>query len=283
MTTTVYFNGAFIDKARVHISPDDRGFLLADGIYEVVRSYAGRLFEFDAHLARLRHGLRALRIDGVDLGDIERVFRHLIERNGLAAQDAMVYLQITRGAAPRVHAFPQPPVSPTLYVEAKPIVTRGDARVGIGVITVPDIRWARCDIKSIAILANCLANQRAQEAGAVEAIMVRDGVALEGSATSFFAIIDGEVRTAPASNYILRSVTRGVVLRLCAEAGIAARETSVFAHELPDADELFLAGTTSEVMPIVQLDGQPVGTGKPGPMTTRLAALFRELTDTLRD
>jgi len=276
MAPTVYFNGAFVSKDDVRISPDDRGFLFADGVYEVVRSYQGQIFSLDAHLGRLERGLRAIEIAGVDVAGLGSVFRELLTQNGLTG-DATVYLQITRGAAPRVHAFPDPLPPPTVYAEARTFAPKGDPAVGIPVITVPDVRWARCDIKTVALIPNCLANQRAREAGAVEAVFVRDGVALEGTASSFFAVIDGEVRTAPASNYILPSITRGVVLQVCREGGIAHRETPVFVQELPRAAELFMAGTTLEVMPVVQVDGRPVGNGRPGPVTTGLHAAFRKL------
>jgi D-alanine transaminase len=275
MTPIVYFNGTLMDKDQVRISPDDRGFLFADGVYEVVRSYAGRFFELDPHFRRLEEGLFALRIEGADIAALRGALPQLLERNGLGQADAAVYLQITRGAAPRIHSFPDPTPAPTVYAEAKAFHPKGDPVRGAAVVTVPDVRWARCDIKSVALLPNCLANQRAREAGALEAVFVRDGVALEASASSFFAVIGGEVRTAPKSNYILPSISRAVVLDLCARHGIPARETPVFLDQLPDADELFLAGTTLEVMPVVSVDGRPVADGKPGPVSRRLHDLFR--------
>ena len=271
----VYFNGAYTPKDQVRISPDDRGFLFADGLYEVTRAYGGRLFELDAHLRRLADGLAALDIQGVDAQAMGDVFRRLLRENGFAAADATVYLQVTRGAAPRTHWFPTTPVPPTVYAEAKPFTPRADPAVGIGVITTPDVRWARCDIKTVGLLPNCLANQRARAAGALEAVFVRDSVALEGTASSFFAVLDGEVRTAPLSNYILPSISRAVVLRLCDEGGLPHREVPVFVEQLSQASELFMAGTTLEVMPVVTVDGRPVGTGVPGPVATRLNAMFR--------
>jgi len=276
--TTVFLNGSFMSKDAARVSPDDRGFLFADGVYEVVRAYLGRFFQLEPHLRRLEHGLSALAIGGVTVGDLPGVFRELLDRNGLGSADATVYLQITRGAAPRVHAFPDPPVPPTVYAEPKPFKPRGDPAVGVSVITTPDIRWARCDIKTVALTANCLANQRAKEAGAIEAVFVRDGVAIEATASSFFAVVDGEVRTAPKSNYILPSISRQVVLDLCRDAGIPHRETPVFLHDLGRASELFLAGTTLEVMPIVKVDGKPVGDGKPGPVARKLSPLFQRET-----
>ncbi len=277
-TTTVYFCGEYLPLDDVRISPDDRGFLFADGVYEVIRSYAGRLFELEAHLARLAAGLDALRITGADIARLAHVSPELLERNGLSGEDALIYVQITRGVAPRTHAFPTPPVPPTVYARVMPFRPRGDPQHGVAVITVSDTRWSRCDIKSVALLPNCLANQLARDAGAHEAVFVRDGVAIEGTATSFFGVFDGEVRTAPASNYILPGITRRVVLDLCAAHEIPVQERPIFAHELPMAEELLLVGTTVEVMPIVRVDDRPVGAGVPGPMARRLLELFHAKT-----
>jgi D-alanine transaminase len=278
MSTTVYLSGAYLPKDKAHLSPDDRGFLFADGIYEVVRSYGGTLFGLEPHLNRMANGLAALRITGVDVAELATVCRELLERNELERADALVYLQITRGAAPRTHFFPDPPTSPTVYATTMRFQPKGDPALGVKVITAPDQRWTRCDIKSVALLPNCLAAQTAREAGASEALLVRDGVVLEGTHTSFFAVIDGVVRTAPLSNYILPSITRQAALDLCVRHGIPALPAPVFLHDLAAADELFLAGTTMEIMPIVEVDGHPVGSGAPGPVAGRLLALFGELT-----
>jgi D-alanine transaminase len=271
-----FFNGKYVRKKSVKISPDDRGFLFGDGVYEVVRSYGGRIFALDEHVQRLQRGLGELRIEGFEAGDFAAIAEKLLEDNDLAKKDALVYVQVTRGAAPRRHAFPTAPTTPTVYATATPFQPKGDPADGVRVITLPDNRWARCDIKTVNLLPNCLANQRAQEAGCTEAILVRDGVALEATASSLLAVFDGEVRTAPATNYILPSITRAVALELCRTAGIPQRETPVFLDELELADELFLAGTTMELMPIVMVDGQPVGDGRPGPIHGRLYELFRE-------
>jgi D-alanine transaminase len=277
-TGTAYFNGEFVPRDEVRISPDDRGFLFADGVYEVVRSYGGRLFCLDRHLARLTAGLAALRIDGVDSAALRGVCDELLRRNALGDGDALVYVQVTRGAAPRAHAFPTPPVRPTVYAAVTAFRPKGDPAHGLRVITVPDVRWARCDIKSVALLPNCLAQQRARDAGAQEAIFIRDGVAIEGASSNFFGVFEGVVHTAPASNYILPGVTRSVVLELCREHGLEACEGPVYESELSRAEELFLAGTTIEVMPVVSVDGRPVGSGRPGPVARRLLELFRART-----
>lgn len=271
---TVYFNGEYMPKASVHLSPDDRGFLFGDGVYEVVRSYGGRFFALDAHLQRMHNGLGELQIRGVDAAAFAEICKQLLERNDLSQDDALVYMQVTRGAAPRRHAFPNVPTQPTSYAVPSPFQPKGDVTKGVRVITAPDIRWTRCDIKSVNLLANCLANQRAQEAGATEAILVRDGVALEATASSFFGVFNGEVRTAPNSNYILPSITRQAVLDICREAGISAIEAPIHLTELGSADELFLAGTTLEIMPIIEVDGRVVGNGQPGPVQQRLYELF---------
>lgn len=270
-----YFNGSYVPKADIRLSPDDRGFLFADGVYEVVRGYGGRLFALEAHLGRLADGLAALRITGTDAMALAPVCEELIRRNRLDGQ-ALIYLQVTRGAAPRRHAFPEPAVPPTVYATPLPFRPRGDPERGIAAITAPDLRWTRCDIKSVALLPNVLAHQQAVEAGAQEAILVRDGVALEGTATSFFGVFGGAVRTAPRSNYILPSITRSITLELCAACGIPAEERPILVEDVARADELFLAGTTVEIMPIVRLDGRPVGPGRPGQVTRRLQRLFAE-------
>ena len=271
---TVYFNGEYMPKASVHLSPDDRGFLFGDGVYEVVRSYGGRFFALDAHFQRMHNGLCELQIRGVDAAAFAEICEQLLEKNDLGQDGALVYMQVTRGAAPRRHAFPEMPTTPTTYAVASPVQSKGDVSRGMKVITLPDVRWARCDIKTVNLLANCLANQRAREAGATEAILVRDGVAIEATAASFFGVFDGEVRTAPKTNYILPSITREATLEICREAGIPAREAPIFVHDLASADELFLASTTLEIMPIVEVDGWVVGNGRPGPVQRRLYELF---------
>jgi len=275
---TVYFNGEYMPKASVYLSPDDRGFLFGDGVYEVVRSYGGRFFALDAHLQRMHNGLCELQIRGVDAAAFAEICEQLLEKNDLGQDDAIVYMQVTRGAAPRRHAFPNVPTQPTSYAVPLPFQPKGDVTKGVKVITVPDIRWTRCDIKSLNLLANCLANQQAQEAGATEAILVRDGVALEATASSLFGVFNEEVRTAPKSNYILPSITRQVALDICREAGINAIEVPIYLIDLESADELFLAGTTFEIMPITKVDGRVVGNGQPGPVQQQLCELFRRRT-----
>ena len=278
MNNIVYLNGEFLPKDEAHVSPDDRGFLFADGVYEVVLSYRGTPFRKREHLERLANGLRAIRLHSLDVEALGDVADELLQRNGVAREDVVVYLQVTRGAATRKHSFPTGNVAPTVYAMVFPFAPKGDPAAGGRIITVPDTRWARCDIKSIGLLPNCLANQQAQEAGAGEAVFVRDGAVLEGTASSFFAVTQGVVRTAPLTNYILPGITRHVVLELCTDNEIPAKEESIYVHELATADEMFLAGTTTEILPIVNIDCTPVGSGASGPVTKRLVGLFREAT-----
>lgn len=273
----VYFDGRYILKSEVTVSPDDRGFLLGDGIYEVAAAYDGKFVALDRHMHRLRGSLRESRI-GENVADpLESVFTGLLERNGFAESGkVMVYLQVTRGAAPRTHAFPKKPVRPTVYAYAAPFPPEMEGLAsGVGAITQPDLRWSRCDIKSISLMANCLANQEAKEAGAFEAILIRDDIVLEGTHTSVFGVIDGVVRTAPLSNLILPGITRDIVIGLCRSNDIELREDPMIAGDLVNADELFLTGTTTEVIPITRLDDRVVGTGSVGPVTARLAALYK--------
>lgn len=270
----VYFNGEYVPKESVRISPDDRGFLLSDGIYEVIRAYDGRLFMAGPHLERLASGLSELRITRPEV-DFAAVGAELIRRNDLGGKDAAIYYQITRGAAPRKHAFPEP-VPPTVYAYAYSFQPPWDLwRNGARVILVPDIRWARCDIKTISLLPNVLANQQAKESGAFEAVLVRNGVVTEGSHTNFCAVIGGQLITHPKTQAILPGVTRDVVLDLCRELGIPAREYPVLESELRRAEELMVLGTTTEVMPVTRVNDWQVGDGRPGPVTKRLQEAFR--------
>jgi D-alanine transaminase len=272
----VHLNGQFLPKEQARISPDDRGFLFADGVYEVVRAYRGHLFRAREHWDRFDASLQALRIARPAGLDFSAVCTELLQRNQLADAEATVYLQISRGAAPRKHAFPAE-VAATVYGFAAPFANPVEKWAGgVKVITVPDQRWARCDIKSISLLPNVLANQLAQEAGAHEAVLVRDGFALEGSLSNFAVVMDGVVRTAPRSNYILPGVTRLVALGLCSALGIPVKEFPVAESELRCAQEAMLFGTTNEVMPVVQINDRKVGDGQPGPITRQLQQAFRD-------
>ena len=275
--STVYLNGEFLPKDRATISVDDRGFLLSDGIYEVTPAYGGRLFRIEQHMRRLRHGLDALRIE-YDSAGLPEMHADLIVANSLDTEDvAIVYLQITRGAAPRTHHFPPGGTPPTVYAFAQAYHRPESARweQGYEAVTVPDDRWARVDIKSIGLLPNVLAQQAAVEAGVADALLVKDGVALEGSHNNLFAVFDGVVTTHPATHQILHGVTRAYVIELAREQGIAVEERPVSLEEIRAADEIFFTGTTTEVRPTVRLDDQPVGSGKVGPVAKLLYEAFQ--------
>ena len=276
----VYLNGDVLELAQARISPEDRAFLFADGLYEAVLARRGRLLFWDEHERRMRAGLAALRIALPEPAALRGVAEELLRRNQLlggdAPPDALVYLQVSRGAAPRLHAFPEPPVPPTVYVTTRawgghpPVLVAGGATT----LTVADTRWARCDVKSTALLPNVLAQQQAKEAGAHEAIFVRDGIALEGSHSNLFAVHGGEVWTYPACNYILDGITRVVVLELAAAMGIPVRLGAIPLADLYAADEVFLTGTTTEVLPVVAVDGRRIGHGLPGPITAKLREAY---------
>jgi len=282
--TTVYLNGTYVPKAEATISPDDRGFLLADGVYEVTPFYQGVPFGLDRHLARLKAGLTWMRID-VDVDALVDVHRELITRNGLDDADrSLVYLQITRGAAPRTHYFPETDVEPTLYAFAKPWSRPANeiwAR-GFRAATVADRRWSRVDIKTICLLPNVLAFQEAKDAGADDAVLVRDGVAIEGAHQNFWAVFDGVAVTHPKTNHVLPGVTRGILLEEARAAGIPTEERPIQIEELRHADEMFFTGTTGEVRPISELDGRRVGTGRVGPVTQALSDVFLTRVEAVR-
>ncbi len=273
----VYFNGEYLPKERVAISPDDRGFLFGDGVYEATPSYQGRFLALDRHLARLQRGLEGLRIKGVRAATLEPVHHELLVRNGLEKSRALVYVQITRGAAKRRHAFPEPAVPPTVYATVSKVEPKFDPAVGVAVITTPDLRWGRCDLKTVNLLPNCLANQQAQEAGAFEAIFVRAGRATEGTHTSLFWVQSGVLATHPNGPEILPSVTRALLLELCAANGVPVEERVIGIDDLRRADEVLLTGSTTEVAPVVRIDSAPVADGRPGPVTRRLQQLYSAL------
>lgn len=277
----VFLNGELVPLSRAHISPQDRGFLFADGVYESIRWYPeagpgpGTFFELERHVQRLRTSLEAIRLRHVDLDPVLDALPALIERNGLTDQQASVYLQVTRGVAPRSHAFPGESTPPTLYARARlfPLLVEEWDR-GVAAVTVVDDRWGRCDVKSISLLANVLANEDARSRGAFEALFVRDGVVTEGTHTSVAFVRDGVVRTHPMGAHVLPSVTRELLLVLADELGIAVDERAVGVDELPSMDEAFVMGTTTEVMPVVRIDDRPVGDGTVGPVTRQLQTAY---------
>jgi D-alanine transaminase len=271
----VYLNGEIADKASVGISPDERGFLFGDGAYEVMRVYQGELFRAEDHVVRFERSLDELKIRGFDPETVMDIADKLIKANGVEDGEAIFYIQVTRGAAPRKHTFPPADTPPTVYAYAKAFTPPSEKlNHGVGIILVPDIRWARCDIKTTALLPNVLANQAASEKDAEEAVFVRDGAITDGSHSNFFAVFDGCLVTPPRTNYILAGITRKVILERCQKLGIPAEESPVFEKDLNDAGEMFISGTTTDVTPVISVNGKPVGNGKPGAVTKKLQKAY---------
>lgn len=270
-----YFNGKFIPKEEVKISPDDRGFLFADGIYEVIKWYGGFFYDMESHLLRLKRNIRELRINWPDAELYPSIALDLIKRNKLDNQMAMVYFQVTRGAAKRTHYFPSPEVNPTIYANAWAFTPDNNLKeTGIKVMLKEDIRWSRCDIKSIALLANTISFQEACEYGLRETIFVRNGIITEGSHSNIFFIADNTLYTHPESNYILPGVTRKNVLRIAQQSGIKIREEAYFENKLRLAQEAFLTNTSAEVTPVIEIGGNTIGEGIPGPVTRLICERF---------
>ncbi len=274
-----YFNGEIVPHTQVCISPDDRGFLLADGVYEVIHVYQGQLFQAAEHFVRLQKSLDGIRITGIDLDALERAANALVRRNALLTGEAKIYVQITRGVAPRQHAFPTAPPTPTIYMTATPFTPpTAQWEHGIRVALIPDNRWTRCDIKSIALLPNVLANQEAHERGADEAVFVRDGYVTEGSHTGICAIISGALTAHPLTSAVLPSITRDNVLRLGSEIGLPVVERPIPVEEFLHASEILALGTTSGLLPVIQVDAHLIGDGIPGPYTRQIQTAYQTLT-----
>ena len=281
---TAYLNGEFLPLSAARISPLDRGFLFGDGVYEVIPVYSRRPFRIAEHLRRLQDSL-----DGIRLANplSNAAWQGVVERLVADAEfpDQSVYLQVTRGADDkRDQAFPIG-VAPTVFAFTSPLVAPSDAlrEAGVGAITVPDIRWAKCDLKAVSLLANVLLRQQAVEAGCAEAIMLRDGCLTEGAASNIFAVKNGVILTPPQDGRILPGITYDVVLELAARHGAALEVRPVAEAELRTADELWMTSSTKEVLAIVRLDGSSVGTGefagRPGPVTRRMHDWYRTFRD----
>lgn len=270
MGPVALLNGKIIDINEKIIQLEDRGHQFGDGVYEVTRVYNGRPFALKPHMDRLFRSLRELRIPATytfeELADFHQT---LIRESGLT--EAAIYLQITRGVAPRTHAFPDASV-PCLTMTIRPTKTNVELQTsGAKGVYAPDERWLRCDIKSINLLGNILAKQRSKEAGAFEAVQVRDGLVTEGSSSNFYIVKDGVIWTHPVSNLILRGVTRTILVeKIFPELGLTVIEKQFDLPFARKADETFLSGTNTEIMPLVRMDNDQVGDGKPGPVTRKI-------------
>lgn len=272
--STVYLNGEFVPLERASVSVLDRGFIFGDGVYEVIPVYGRQPFRLREHLSRLQASLDGIRlVNPLTIDTWSGLILQLIAKHEWA--DQSVYLQVTRGVATRNHAFPKE-VKPTVFMMTGvlSLPSREERDNGVSAITLTDYRWLRGNIKSTALLANCLLKQAAAEAGCTEAILLRDGFLTEGSSTNIFVVKGGMVLCPPKSNLILSGITYDVVIELARANGLPIEVRPVSESEVRSADELWLTSSTKEVLAITTLDGRPVGNGKPGPMVRRMGALF---------
>lgn len=277
MTRIAYVNGDFVPLAEAKISVLDRGFLFADGVYEVTAVIDGKLVDNAPHLERLARSLREIEMDQpVPLEEITALQLELAKRNNMT--EGGIYLQITRGAAERDFAYPKD-AKPSLvmFTQERNLVDDPRAEKGVAVITTPDLRWKRRDIKSVAMLAQTIAKQEAAKVGAAEAIMVEDGVVTEGSSSTAWIVKDGKLITRNLSNSVLPGVTRRSVLAICDELGLSVEERTYTVEELYEADECFITAATTLVMPVVKVDDRVMSNGAPGPIASRLRQLYIEM------
>ena len=278
MGRVAYVNGRFAPHAEASVHIEDRGYQLADGVYEVWAVFGGRLADAEGHYTRLERSLGELRIDmPMSRKALALVLRETVRRNRVS--DGLVYLQVTRGVAPRDHAFPGRPVRPSMVVTAKSVdmaAAEAKAGKGIGVITTPETRWARCDIKTIALLPNVLAKQAARERGAGEAWFVDElGLVTEGASSNAWIVdAEGVLRTRDLNANILRGVTRKSLMELIAREGLQVSERPFSVEEARQAREAFITGAGSLVTPVVSIDGALLGDGRPGPVALRLRASY---------
>lgn len=278
----VYLNGKFLPDTEAFVPVLDRGFIFGDGIYEVIPVYGGRLFRLDEHLDRLQNSLDGIRLRNPHTAaEWANILQGLIDKNG--GGDQSLYLQITRGVAKRDHAFPNN-TAPTVFAMSNPLVTPAAEllKKGVAAITVDDIRWQHCHIKAISLLPNILLRQDALDQGAAEAILIRDGFATEGAASNLFVVLDGVLITPPKGPFLLPGITRDLILELAAAHGVPHREGDISRDDLDRASEIWFTSSTREILPATQLNGQPVGDGRPGPVFHRMIALYQDYKQHLR-
>ena len=275
MESLCYLNGEFTPLADARIPVLDRGFIFGDGVYEVIPAYGRVLFRLEEHLARLAYSLQSIRLANPhDARTWATLLGTVVDRNPW--DDQSVYLQVTRGVAPRSHEFPRTP--PTVFIMANPLKTPPPEtrERGVAVVTREDYRWRRCDIKSVSLLANVLLRQEAEDAGAAETVLLRDGNVTEASASNVYVVKNGVIASPPKDNLILPGITYDLVLELARRAGLPVEVRPVAAAELLAAHEVWLSSSTREVQPVTRVDGKPVGAGKPGPGFARMYQLFQD-------
>ncbi|MBP1806603.1 D-amino-acid transaminase [Rubellimicrobium aerolatum] len=279
MSRIVHVNGTYVPEEEARVSVFDRGFLMADGVYEVTSVLGGKLVDFPGHLARLRRSLAELDMASPATDDdLLAIHRELVARNGIT--DGMVYLQVTRGAPPdRDFAYPNPPVPPTLvlFTQSKPgLADSPMAKTGMTVVSIPDQRWARRDIKTVQLLYPSMGKMMAKAQGADDAWMVEDGVVTEGTSNNAYIVKGNAIITRDLGPHILSGITRAAVLRFARESQMQVEERPFTIEEALTADEAFVTSATTFVMPVVRLDGQPIGAGRPGPVAARLREIYLE-------
>ena len=277
-----FLNGEFVELSNAKISVLDRGFIFGDGVYEVIPVYSKRLFRLDEHLERLQKSLDAVRITNpYPESEWKKFLSQIVMKH--AEEDQSIYLQITRGVAPRDHAFPKG-VKPTVFMMSTPLKVTDQATFekGIAAITLDDIRWLHCNVKAIALLPNILMRQTAIDEGAQEAILVRDGEVTEGAASNVFIVRNGVIKTPPKSARLLPGVTRDLVVELAQKQGLLCEESNFSRPELQAADEIWMTSSTKEILPIVEVDGLKIGDGKPGPMQAKMSAIYQDYKDSFR-
>ena len=278
MTRTVYVNGEYLPETEAKISIFDRGFLMADGVYEVTSVLDGKLIDFDGHAKRLQRSLTELDMAApVTMDELLAIHRELVAKNEIT--DGLIYLQITRGSpGDRDFAFPDPAETPStivLFTQNKPgLAESPQADKGIKVISIDDIRWGRRDIKTVQLLYPSMGKMMAKKAGADDAWMVEDGFVTEGTSNNAYIVKGGKIITRQLSTDILHGITRAAVLRFAAEAQMEVEERSFTIDEAKDADEAFITSASSFVMPVVEMDGTAIGTGTPGPVAKRLREIY---------
>ena len=273
--TLCYLDGEYLPLGQAKVSVLDRGFLFGDGVYDVVPVYARKLFRFDEHMARLDRSLSKVRMANPFTRDewLARC-RRLIEAH--PSEDQAIYIQVTRGVAPRNHAMPVG-VAPTVFMMASPVQRPGThaVREGVACVTADDFRWERGDIKSTSLLGNVLARQVSADVGATETILFRDGVLTEASSSNVWLVKDGAVLGVPKSEHVLEGIRFELLRELCAQEGIAFSLQPISEAEVRAADELLLSSASKEVLAVTQLDGKPIGSGRPGPVFQRLHAAYQ--------
>lgn len=271
----ILFDEQLIPRNRAHVDIEDRGYQFGDGVYEVIRVYGGNMFCKAQHLSRLERSANEIRLNlPFTLERLDTLLEELVKQNRL--REGTIYLQASRGTAPRNHSFPEQARSKVIAYTTEAPRPLETLRQGVRAITEPDLRWLRCDIKSLNLLGAVLAKQKAVDSGCQEAILHRDGQVTEGSSTNVFIVKDGRLATHPADHFILRGITRDVVIESAKELGIPVTERAFSVEELFRADEVLISSTTMEITPIISIDGRKVGSGSPGPLTRQLQTAFEK-------